>query len=84
MGGGVCIGSHAAGCGSIRIGEDEDWDLREPGVEFGDEGGPTNALHGVGGDDESQSVSELRLLDDAQGLRCVGYSDNVFELALEN
>ncbi len=62
----VCPGCQIFGGESIRIGEDEDWDLGQPGVEFGDEGGSADALHGVGGDDESQLRSELRLLDEAE------------------
>jgi hypothetical protein len=53
-------------------------------VEFGDEGGSADALHGVGGDDESQLRSELRLLDEAESFGCIGYAHNINELPLQN
>ena len=53
-------------------------------MQFGDKGGPAYPLHGVGGDDESQSVGELRLLDDAECLRRIGHAHNIQKLPLQN
>jgi hypothetical protein len=58
--------------------------MREAGVQFGDEGWPAYPLHGVGGDDESQSAGELRLLDNAECLSRIGDAHNIKKLPFEN
>jgi hypothetical protein len=81
---GVGTGGQVSERRGIGIAKDKDGYPGQPGVEFGDEGGSADAQHGVRGDDEAEPVGNLWLLNEAQGLRCVGYSDNVFKSALQN
>ncbi len=53
-------------------------------MEFRDEGWAADALHGVGGDDEPQFLGELRLLDEAEGFRCVGDARNMTKLPFQD
>ena len=75
----------SSSCGRISgISEDNDRNLWQACVEFGDECGPADALHGVGGDYKAQFVGELRLLNEAEGLGCIGNADYIQELPLQN
>jgi hypothetical protein len=53
-------------------------------VEFGDEGGTADALHGIGGDDETETMGELGLLNEAKCLGSIGDADNIEELTFED
>jgi hypothetical protein len=84
MGGGICIGRQTVGGGDIWIGEDENRHLWQSGVEFGDEGRSTDALHGVRSNDKSKLLGELRLLDQAESLGGIGDASHILKLAFQN
>ncbi len=66
------------------IAEDENGDLGEAGVEFGNEGRTADAQHGMRGDDESELGGELGLLDEAEGFGSIGDANDIEELAFQD
>jgi hypothetical protein len=68
---GVSRGCEVSERGSVGLREDEDGDPGQAGMEFGDEGGPADSLHGVGGDDKAEPAGELGLLDEAESFGCI-------------
>lgn len=80
---GVGRGCEVPERGRIRLRQDEDGDPGQAGMKFGDEGGPADALHGMGSDHESEPVGELRLFDEAESLGCIGDADNLRKLPLQ-
>jgi hypothetical protein len=76
-------GGFVVGRGFRGAAEDENGNLGEAGVEFGDKLGTANSGHLEAGDDEAKIAGKLRLFDQAESLGCIADALHIVETPFE-
>jgi hypothetical protein len=71
-------------CAFAAATEDQNWDFRQTGMQFGDKCRAANAPHVVSGDDQPKVSGELRSLNQAEGLSCIVYPLHIAESPLQD